>query len=593
MAGKPRGPFFVVLAVVVIALVAFALYKAGWLAPEGQGKNVAKIDPTQLGQHAADQTGKAEQPGKKVELPDTTAPATTVKEYTFRASERLPEIKGTSAYKPMENNTVHFALNVWAGWAPIILANDGFKAGKVWKTADGKEFRVALDLIDDPAAMIAAYASGQVHIGWGTLDMVPLFIDGMVDRTGKPKDSRIMPRIFQQIDWSNGGDGIVVREDIKTVSDLRDQKIVLAQNSPSQYFVLNMLVAGGVQPSEVNMTYTNTAFEAAAAFAADKTLSGAVSWSPDIYNLAKAKGNHMLVTTQTANKLIADIWFARADFAHDNPDIIEGLVRGIFDAMEELKQSDKKDACAKLMAAGYNIPAEDALKMFDDAHNTNWAENFQFFLNQNNPTNFERIWRQSYYLYRQIGTIQNPAARFDQVMDFSVIQKLGNEEKYKSQRDEYQIQLAPKTVGEIRAESPEILTNTVVIHFDTNDYDLHKHRIRKVDGKEVDEGLYDPNVDNVLDGVAKLVGQFGAGRVIIEGHTDSSLRGEVPIEGVKELSMNRANAVKEALVQKFNIDPNRLVADGLGWDRPADPKNPLDQAKNRRVEIKVYPAEKQ
>ena len=117
--------------------------------------------------------------------------------------------------------------------------------------------------------MIAAYASGQVHIGWGTLDMVPLFVDGMLDRTGKPKDSRIIPRIYQQIAWSNGGDGIVVREDIKTVSDLRDRKVVLAQNSPSQYFLLNMLVAGGVQPSEVNMTYTNTAFEAAAAFLAD------------------------------------------------------------------------------------------------------------------------------------------------------------------------------------------------------------------------------------------------------------------------------------------------------------------------------------
>ena len=45
----------------------------------------------------------------------------------------------------------------------------------------------------------------------------------------------------------------------------------------------------------------------------------------------------MLVTTQTANKLIADVWFARADFAKDHPGIIEGLVRGIFDAMEELK----------------------------------------------------------------------------------------------------------------------------------------------------------------------------------------------------------------------------------------------------------------
>jgi len=342
----------------------------------------------------------------------------------------------------------------------------------------------------------------------------------------------------------------------------------------------------------VNMIYTNTAFEAAAAFAANKGISGVVSWSPDIYNLAKAKGNRMLVNTQTANKLIADIWFARADFAKDNPDIIEALVRGIFDAMEELKKPDAKSVCAKLMAAGYNIPAEDALGMFNDAHNTNWAENYQFFLNQNNPTNFERIWQQSYYLYRQIGTIQNPPVRFDQVMDFSVIRKLSGVEKYKSQRDEYQIQLAPKTVGEIRAESGEILTNTVVIHFSPNDWDLHKKITRLIDGKDVEQ-LYDPNVDNVLEGVAKLVGQFGAARVVIEGHTDSSLRGQIPVDLVKELSMNRANAVKESLVQKFNLEPTRLLADGMGWDRPADPKNPFDQPKNRRVEIKVYPAEKQ
>ena len=55
--------------------------------------------------------------------------------------------------------------------------------------------------------------------------------------------------IYQQVDWSNGGDGIVVRENIKTVADLRGKTIVLAQNSPSHYFVLNMLVDGGVQPS--------------------------------------------------------------------------------------------------------------------------------------------------------------------------------------------------------------------------------------------------------------------------------------------------------------------------------------------------------
>ena len=579
MAGQPKGPFYLVLALVVAGLVAFGIYRADIFAPKGKPATQEKIDPGQLGQNA--------------ESSDTSAPSiTTVKEYAFKPAERLPEIKGTSAYKPMEDNTVRFALNVWAGWGPIILANNGFKPGKVWKTPEGEQFKVELVLIDDPAAMISAYASGQVHIGWGTLDMVPLFIDGMVDKTGKPKDSRVMPRIFQQVDWSNGGDGIVVREGIKTVADLRDKKLVLAQNSPSQYFALNMLVAGGVQPGEVNMIYTNTAFEAAAAFAANKSVAGAVSWSPDIYNLAKAKGNRMLVNTQTANKLIADVWFARADFAKDHPGIMEGLVRGIFDAMEELKNPDTKNACAKLMAAGYNIPAEDALGMFNDAHNTNWAENYQFFLNENNPTNFERTWRQSYYLYRQIGTIQNTPVRFDQVMDFSIIQKLAAEPKYKSQRDEYQIQLAPKTVGEIRAESDEILTNTVVIHFFPNDWDLHKKITRDVEGRTV-ETLYDPNVDNVLEGVGKLVGQFGAARIVIEGHTDSSMRGRVAADLVKQLAMNRANSVKEALVQKYSLEPSRFVVDGLGWDRPADAKNPFDQAKNRRVEIKVYPAEKQ
>ena len=98
-----------------------------------------------------------------------------------------------------------------------------------------------------------------------------------------------------------------------------------------------MLVAGGVQPSEVKMVFTEDAFQAAAAFNAQKDIAGCVSWAPDIYNLEKVRGNRMLVTTAQANKLIADVWFARADFAKDHPGIIEGLVRGIFDAMDELK----------------------------------------------------------------------------------------------------------------------------------------------------------------------------------------------------------------------------------------------------------------
>jgi len=576
MAGQPKGPFYAVLGIIIVGLVAFAIYRSDLFAPREKtpGTDVALLPGGEQVEDASNPTG-----------------VTTVKEYTFKPVERLPQVKGTSAYKPMTDNTVRFALNVWAGWAPIIYANNGFRPGKVWKTPDGKDFKVELVLIDNPVAMRDAYAAGDVHIGWATLDMVPLFMEGFVDVTGKPRDSRVMPRIYQQVDWSNGGDGIVVRDYIKTVSDLRGKKLVLAQNSPSQYFALNMLVSGGVQPSEVNMIYTEDAFQAAAAFNAQKDIAGAVSWAPDIYNLEKVKGNRMLVTTATANKLIADVWFARADFAQDNPGIMESLVRGIFDAMVDLKEETNRKKVAELMAAGYNIPAGDALGMLGDAHSTNWAENYQFFVNQNNPANFERVWRQAYNLYRRIGSITHQPVSFDQVMDFSIIEKLGKEPKYASQKDEYRIQFTPASAGEIKAEDP-ILTNTVFIHFFPNSWDLHKKVTKKIDGKDVEQ-LYDPQVDFVLEDIAKLVGSSGAARIIIQGHTDASMRGQVTPSLVKELSLNRANAVKEALVNKYKLDPNQFAVEGVGWDKPADPNDPDNHAKNRRVEVKVYPAERQ
>ena len=109
--------------------------------------------------------------GGSAENPDSSG-ITTVKEYNFVPSAKLPEVKGISSYTPMSDRTVRFAINVWAGWGPIIYANNGFKPGKVWKTPGGKDFKVELVLIDDPVAMRDAFAAGNLHVGWATLDMV-------------------------------------------------------------------------------------------------------------------------------------------------------------------------------------------------------------------------------------------------------------------------------------------------------------------------------------------------------------------------------------------------------------------------------------
>ncbi|MEP7307842.1 MAG: phosphate ABC transporter substrate-binding/OmpA family protein [Acidobacteriota bacterium] len=568
--GQPRPAFYVAVLLVVVGLVGLALWRYGAIGPgSGQAGRISNEELSQV-------KGGAEAPD--------SASITTVKEYKYVAASKLPAVNGISSYKPMADRTVRFAINVWAGWSPIIYANNGFKPGKVWKTSDGKDFKVELVLIDDPIAMRDAYAAGNLHVGWATLDMLPLFLEGL------RKDTRVMPRVFQQVDWSNGGDGIIVRDAIKTTTDLRGKSIVLAQNSPSHFFVLNALINGGVQPAEVEFKFTQDAFQAAAAFNADKRLAGVVSWAPDIYNLEKVKGNRVLVTTSTANKLIADVWFARADFAKDNPDITEGLARGIFDGMEGLKAQEAKQKVAKLMATGYSIPESDALNMLGDAHSTNYAENRDFFLNQNSPTNFERTWSTAYFLYKKINAVTEQTP-FDQVMDFSVIQKLGAEEKYSRQKNEYDIRFAPATAGSVQGEKDEILTKTVVIHFFPNSWDLNKKITRNADGKTVEE-LYDPNVGFVVEEIGKLAGQFGAARIVIEGHTDGSMRSQVPKGLVQELSLNRANSVKEAIFKKFpSLQPNQFSAAGIGWDHPADPADPENHAKNRRVEVKVYPAE--
>src|SRR5690606_23062863 len=126
---------------------------------------------------------------------------------------------------------VKFPINMWIGWLPIVAANHGFAPNEDSVFFKEHGFKVDLTLIDDPVVARDTFASGRSHVLWGTMDMMVLFAPELM------KDSRTAPRIVQQIDWSNGGDGIVVRDAIKTIKDLRGKTIVYAQNSPSQYYI--------------------------------------------------------------------------------------------------------------------------------------------------------------------------------------------------------------------------------------------------------------------------------------------------------------------------------------------------------------------
>jgi NitT/TauT family transport system substrate-binding protein len=519
--------------------------------------------------------------GPQTEAPDTSG-VTTVKEYKYVPGDRLPPVKGVSQYKwNAGDKVVRFAYNVWAGWLPVIAANRGTKPNPESVFARKYGFKVEMVLMDDPVAARDAFAAGEVHTLWGTVDMMVLFAPEL------SRDSRTAPRVAQQIDWSNGGDGIVVRSAIKSVADLKKKTLTLAQNSPSEYYLTSLLLSAGLRPADVNVKYTATAFEAAAAFVSDRKVDGCVSWAPDIYKIPeRVAGTRILSSTADANKLIADVYAFRADFARDHPEIVEGLISGIFEGMDFIKE--KPEDAARWMADAFGMKPADVMGMRNDAHPTNLAENVQFFLNSSNPTNFERTWKNAAYVYRELGRINAPVP-FDQVMDFSFIQKIDQKGAFKSQKDESVATFTPSSFRKVPAEAP-ILTQTIRINFFPNSANPYEPA-RDEAGSAIPGKLYDPNVGATLEQVARLSGQFARAVILIEGHTDSSMKGRVPMQAVRDLSLARAEAIKRALIEKFKFDPNKFSIEGKGWDAPADPNDPNNNALNRRVEISVFPPE--
>jgi len=569
----------VVVVLVVLALAGSGIYlMRGKLFPKGKPGGEVNL------QEFAKLSGE---PAKdEVEAVDPTG-ITTVSEYKYVPSEKLPPVKGASKYKWNDADpTVEFPINVWIGWLPLVAANHGFEPNTESAFYKDYKFKVRFKLIDDPVIARDTYMSGDSHILWGTLDMIALFAPQLIQQ-----DSRTAPRVFQQIDWSSGGDGIVVRENIKKIEDLKGKTIVYAQNSPSQYFINTMLLFAGIQPNEVSHKYTNTAFEAAAAFVSDPSIDACVSWAPDIYKIPeKVPGTKILLTTGEASKVIADVWAARADFAKDHPTVIQGLVEGTFKAMEQLAKDEgfRKQACAWL-AKGYGMAAEEVEGMLEDAHSTNFAENKQFFLNANNPTNFQRTWERINFVYKELKKLDQPV-RFDQVMDFSVIKALDAKGAFASQTDTYTAKFAPddykKTVEE------PVIKQVIRIHFYPNSANLDEAE-RDEFGNPVKGKRYDPSIPQTLERVATMAGQYDRAVIKVTGHTDDSYRGKVPYDLVKKLSTDRAEAVKKALIDKYKQDPNKFVAEGKAWDEPADAKDPHNNAQNRRVEIGVYPLEEQ
>ncbi|WP_407305729.1 outer membrane protein Omp38 [Acinetobacter sp.] len=99
--------------------------------------------------------------------------------------------------------------------------------------------------------------------------------------------------------------------------------------------------------------------------------------------------------------------------------------------------------------------------------------------------------------------------------------------------------------------------------------------------------FFDTNKSNIKDQykpeiakVAEKLVEYPNATARIDGHTDNT----GPRALNERLSLARANSVKSALVNEYNVDPARLSTQGFAWDQPiADNTTKEGRAMNRRV----------
>ena len=95
----------------------------------------------------------------------------------------------------------------------------------------------------------------------------------------------------------------------------------------------------------------------------------------------------------------------------------------------------------------------------------------------------------------------------------------------------------------------------------------------------------------LLEKLAEIINSEPAMEVMVEGHTDSQkvVENSYLVDNW-DLSVRRATAIVRLLQERFNVDPEKLIAAGRSSYKPlVDNDTPENRAKNRRTRIMIIP----
>jgi len=457
-------------------------------------------------------------------------------------------------------NPVIVAINTWVGYAGLVAYNGGLapsKESRFWKE---QGILVQIQIMDNFSDSRGAFASDRVHVISNTADVLPTEITGLTS---------LSPRVFAQVDWSRGGDKIVVRPGINSVADLKNAKIAVAPGTPSNTLLVRALETGSLTWNDVkaNIVSVASAPDAASLFKAGQ-VDAAIVWAPDDEDcLAAIPGSKTLISTKEAAYTIADVLYAKGSYIQKNPKEIIGLTAGMLQMHSEMNASaEVRKQVQALASRVFNVP--EVVMNLDFARFSTYGDNVDFF--NLDPTGGNNVKGEDLYTrmarsFSEIGMVNGAVPSWREITDISILSGLRNKFVGPEHNGENAPTFKAPTLEDTKA--PAVATKRITINFPSGSHTLS------------DEARF--IIDRDFGQVAK---SFAGFRVRIEGNTDIVGNHAYNVA----LSKRRAQAVANYLTSTYKFDPNRFIIVGNGPDKPVASNNTEEgKAANRRTDFEL------
>jgi NitT/TauT family transport system substrate-binding protein len=217
---------------------------------------------------------------------------------------------------------VTIGMSGWTGFAPLTLAE---KAGIFKK--NGVDATIKFIPQKDRHLAIA---SGDVQCAATTVETFIVW-----NANGVPIKQVV------QLDKSYGADGMVVRNNIRKITELKGKTVAASAPGTAPYFTLAwMLKKNGLTVKDVKIVNLEPG-PAAQAFIAGQN-DAAMTYEPYLSSVRDKPDAGKIIATTLDYPMVMDTFGCTPKFIQENPKLVQAMVNSYFEALEMIKREPKK-----------------------------------------------------------------------------------------------------------------------------------------------------------------------------------------------------------------------------------------------------------